>query len=82
MSRKPVNSAREVALYAPVGQIAKSILFLRCQKVLLDSDLAILYGVPTKVLVQAVMRNRERFPEDFMIQLTAAAQALRITEPR
>jgi len=51
--------------------IAQSIAMLRGQKVLLDSDLARLYGVPTKVLVQAVKRNRERFPEDFMFQLTA-----------
>lgn len=41
------------------------------QKVLLDADLAELYGVETKVLLQAVKRNRERFPEDFMFQLTA-----------
>lgn len=50
--------------------IAQSILTLRGQKVLLDSDLATLYGVATKVLVQAVKRNQERFPEDFMFQLT------------
>jgi hypothetical protein len=39
---------------------------------MLDADLAALYGVPTKVLVQAVKRNRERFPPDFMFQLTLA----------
>jgi ORF6N domain-containing protein len=54
------------------GDIIRAILFLRGHKVLLDSDLAALYGVDTKVLLQAVRRNRERFPEDFMIQLTAA----------
>ena len=37
-----------------------------------DADLAALYGLPTKVLVQAVKRNRERFPPDFMLQLTDA----------
>lgn len=55
----------------PVESIAQSILLLRGQKVLLDADLAELYGVETKVLLQAVKRNRERFPEDFMFQLTA-----------
>ena len=55
----------------PVEFIAQSILLLRGQKVLLDADLAELYGVETKVLLQAVKRNRERFPEDFMFQLTA-----------
>ncbi|MGH9618162.1 MAG: ORF6N domain-containing protein [Bryobacteraceae bacterium] len=43
---------------------------IRGQKVLLDSDLAELYGVPTKALNQAVKRNRQRFPEDFMFRLT------------
>ena len=55
----------------PSERIAHSILLLRGQKVLLDADLAELYGVPTKVLVQAVKRNLERFPEDFMFQLDA-----------
>jgi hypothetical protein len=54
----------------PVEHITRSILVLRGQKVLLDSELAELYGVAAKVLLQAVKRNRERFPEDFMIQLT------------
>ena len=56
---------------APVDQIAGIILFLRGEKVLLDSDLARLYAVPAKVLNQAVKRNRDRFPNDFMFQLTA-----------
>src|ERR1700730_8579348 len=56
----------------PVEHITQSILVFRGHKVLLDTDLAELYGVPTKVLLQAVMRNQERFPEDFMIQLPAA----------
>jgi hypothetical protein len=55
----------------PSERIAHSILLLRSQKVLLDGDLAKLYGVPTKVLVQAVKRNLERFPDDFMFQLDA-----------
>ena len=55
--------------------ITRSILLLRGQRVLLDAELATLYGVATKVLLQAVRRNLERFPEDFMIQLTAAEWA-------
>jgi hypothetical protein len=54
----------------PVERIAQSILVLRGHKVLLDVDLAALYGVETGVLIQAVKRNRERFPDDFMLQLT------------
>lgn len=54
----------------PNERIIKRILFLRGKKVILDSDLAELYGVETKALNQAVRWNRERFPEDFMFQLT------------
>ena len=50
--------------------IANKIYFIRNQKVMLDRDLAILYGIETKVLNQAVKRNMSRFPEDFMFQLT------------
>lgn len=51
------------------GTITRHILVMRHHKVLLDADLAELYGVPTKVLVQAVKRNADRFPDDFMFQL-------------
>jgi hypothetical protein len=51
--------------------IASRILLLRDQRVMLDAELAALYGVETKVLVQAVKRNLERFPVDFMFQLDA-----------
>ncbi len=50
--------------------IAEAILLLRGERVMLDADLAELYGVKTKVLVQAVKRNLDRFPEDFMFQLS------------
>jgi len=50
-------------------RIEKSILLIRGQKVILDRDLADLYGVETKVLKQAVRRNIARFPEDFMFEL-------------
>ncbi len=54
----------------PVESIERSILLIRGEKVMLDSDLADLYQVKTKALVQAIKRNRERFPLDFMFQLT------------
>ena len=54
----------------PVERIEKAILLVRKQKIMLDADLAALYGVETRVLVQAVKRNIERFPEDFMFQLS------------
>lgn len=54
----------------PVERIKKAILLIRRQKVMLDADLATLYGVETRVLIQAVKRNLERFPEDFMFQLS------------
>ena len=50
--------------------LAKLVFLIRGEKVLLDADLADLYGVATKVLNQAVKRNLDRFPEDFMFQLT------------
>lgn len=50
-------------------KIAEKILLIRGHKVLLDVDLAKLYGVPTKVLNQAVRRNIDRFPDDFIFQL-------------
>lgn len=55
----------------PVEFIEKKILLIRGQKVMLDSDLAELYGVETRVLNQAVRRNIQRFPEDFMFELSA-----------
>ena len=53
----------------PIERIQKQILLLRGQKVMLGQHLAELYGVPVKVLNQAVRRNRDRFPDDFMFQL-------------
>jgi formaldehyde-activating enzyme involved in methanogenesis len=54
----------------PEERIEQIIFIIRNQKVILDSDLATLYGVETKALNRAVKRNVERFPEDFMFQLT------------
>jgi hypothetical protein len=67
-----VVKSKGTGAIAPVEHITHSIFLIRGHKVLLDEDLARLYGVPTKVLLQAVKRNRGRFPEDFMIQLTTA----------
>ena len=57
----------------------RCIVLIRGQRVMLDADLAVLYGVSTRVLNQAVKRNGERFPEDFMFRLTAAEKAEVIT---
>ena len=56
----------------PVERIEQFILLIRGKKVMLDSDLARLYGVPTKRLNEQVKRNRRRFPPDFMFRLTKA----------
>jgi hypothetical protein len=59
----------------PAARIEDAILFIRGEKVILDSDLARLYGVTTKRLNEQVKRNRERFPEDFMFKLTSGEKA-------
>jgi hypothetical protein len=60
---------------SPVEDITRSILILRGHRVILDRDLAAIYGAATKVLNQAVKRDSERFPEDFRFQLTGAEVA-------
>jgi hypothetical protein len=59
-----------VSTYVSYESIERKIYLIRHQRVMMDSDLAALYQVPTKVLVQAVKRNLQRFPHDFMFQLT------------
>ena len=54
----------------PIERIEKTILVIRGKKVMVDSDIAELYGVPTKRLNEQVKRNKERFPKDFMFKLT------------
>lgn len=56
--------------------VESRILFLRHQRVILDADIAELYGVPVKVLNQQIKRNRERFPSDFVFQLTTKEHEL------
>ncbi len=60
----------------PPGLVEHEIFVVRRHRIILDEQLALLYGVEVKVLNQAVKRNRERFPEDFMFQLTAEETAL------
>jgi hypothetical protein len=54
----------------PLENIAALIYFVRRRKIMLDRDLAVFYGVPTKRLKEQVRRNIERFPDDFMFELT------------
>ena len=55
----------------PQLKIEERILLVRGEKVIIDADLADFYGVPTKRLNEQVKRNKKRFPEDFIFQLTA-----------
>lgn len=73
-SKKTTSSA-----FVPLERVASRIYLIRGRKVMLDSDLAELYGVLTKNLNLAVRRNSRRFPEDFMFQLSEEeSQALRL----
>jgi len=62
---------KDTTALIPAEQIEKSIVFIRGERVMLDSDLADLYEVSTKALNQAVSRNPDRFPEDFMFRLAS-----------
>ncbi|HEY4514793.1 MAG TPA: ORF6N domain-containing protein [Candidatus Paceibacterota bacterium] len=64
-----MKSNAKTIVFIPEERVAQAILVVRGQKVMLDSDLAKLYGVLTKNLNKAVSRNKERFPEDFMFHL-------------
>lgn len=67
-TKKPVPKKQQLA---PLENVEHRIHIIRGEKVMFDSDLAELYGVQTRVLNQAVNRNKARFPDDFMFQLTA-----------
>jgi len=54
----------------PVERVEKTILLIRGERVILDADLAQLYGVETRALIQALKRNKKRFPTDFLFQMT------------
>ncbi|MBI5451494.1 MAG: ORF6N domain-containing protein [Gammaproteobacteria bacterium] len=64
------KTPRKGEIIVPMERITQSIMLVRGHKVILDSDLAELYEVEAKVLTQAVKRNIDRFPADFMFQLT------------
>ena len=68
--RKANEFMEEKTSLIPVGRIGQLIFLVRGHRVMLDRDLATLYGVETRVLNQAVRRNLERFPDDFMFSLT------------
>jgi hypothetical protein len=61
-----------MSVLVPRERIEQTILLLRGHKVILDRDLAAMYGVSTRDLNKAVSRNGDRFPDDFMLQLTRA----------
>ncbi len=72
--RGPYLCAQEndlTAAIVPIERIQKAIVLIRGQKVMLDRDLAELYGIPTKALKQAVKRHADRFPGDFMFVLNS-----------
>ena len=68
-ARKPVKRVRTAAL-VPMERIERAIYLIRGEKIMLDEDLAGLYGVETRVLNQAVRRHLSRFPQDFMFPLS------------
>jgi len=67
---KDSTQSIQIEVAVPAQRIDSSILVIRDQKVILDADLAELYGVSTKLFNQAVKRNHDRFPEDFMFRST------------
>ena len=67
---KMAKETKKLELALPDEAVINKIYLMRGQKVMLDSDLAEMYGVQTKVLKQAVKRNIDRFPEDFMFEMT------------
>lgn len=70
MAKKKEENSIETAIIT-LDQVERRIYFIRGDKVMLDSELAALYGVTTKRLNEQVRRNLDRFPEDFMFQLTS-----------
>jgi len=71
-SHEDTSGSKGASIGLPLGRIERKILIIRKQKVILDADLADLYGVETRVLAQAVKRNIARFPSDFMFRLSNA----------
>ena len=65
-----MEKSKKEIIAIPNERITSRIFLIRGKKVMIDQDLAVLYSVETKILIQAVKRNIKRFPEDFMFQLT------------
>ena len=72
MSQKGANAQEANTSLPNEKQLAQKVYFIRAEKVMLDADLADLYGAETSALNRAVKRNMDRFPSDFMFQLTHA----------
>ena len=70
---------KKTAVVASITTIEQRILLIRGHKIMIDADLAEIYGVPTKALNQAVRRNLDRFPADFMFRLTPAEKQQVVT---
>ncbi len=68
-----------IPMTMPMERVEDRILFIRGIRVMLDADLAEIYGVPTKALNQAIKRNADRFPEDFAFRLTAEEKTELVT---
>ncbi len=77
--RKRPEEAAPTFIKPAQETVARRILIMRGQKVMLDADLAEMYGIETRALNQAVKRNIERFPDDFMFQLSKAEKLEVIT---
>ena len=71
---------KQLSIAPDARDLTRSILVLRGQRVILDSDLAAIYGVSTGRLNEAVKRNIERFPQDFMLRLSEAEYAVLISQ--
>jgi hypothetical protein len=78
-SKGKIMSGKNRPALAQIGHIEGRILVIRGQRVIVDADLARLYGTTTKSLNQAVRRNRDRFPGDFVFQLTVDEKAKVVT---
>lgn len=80
MGREKSKAEESTTALVQVHRIERAILWIRGQRVMLDVDIATLYGVPTKVLNQAVKRNQKRFPPDFMFRLTVREKRKVVTD--
>jgi hypothetical protein len=74
-----VTAPRDPGYLIPVEQLDRAILMLRGQRVMLDADLAALFGVSTRALNQAIKRNLDRFPADFLFRLNPEEKAEVVT---